>query len=231
MPVGQFRFTVASGRWLWSPEVYAFHGFAPGEVVPTSELMRAHQHPEDRDKSGADFDAAVRSGEPFSFRYRLLDGQQKLRTVVVVGEGVCEAGVLVAVRGYFIDVTAPLRKDVADATADKLDQIVESRAAIENAKGALRIAYSLTDEEAFAVLCWHSQHGNIKLRDLAAQLMAQVTADDVAEQTARRRIGDALADVAGSPLVIPPQLATPASAIGAHPSHQRTAIATKEAHL
>lgn len=40
--VGQFHLEVATDRWTWSDEVYQIHGFEPHEVVPTSELMRAH---------------------------------------------------------------------------------------------------------------------------------------------------------------------------------------------
>ena len=44
--------------------------------------------------------------------------------------------------------------------------------AIEQAKGALMAIYGLTNQAAFELLRWHSQHRNIKLRDLAARLTA-----------------------------------------------------------
>ena len=46
-PFGPFRYTVPSDSWWWSEEVYAIHGFQPGAVVPSTELMLAHAHPSD----------------------------------------------------------------------------------------------------------------------------------------------------------------------------------------
>ena len=45
---GTFHFARDTGTWTWSEQVYAIYGFAPGDVVPTTELILAHQHPEDR---------------------------------------------------------------------------------------------------------------------------------------------------------------------------------------
>ena len=44
---------------------------------------------------------------------------------------------------------------------------MESRAVIEQAKGVLMARDRCTPDEAFAVLRRISQHGNVKLRDLA----------------------------------------------------------------
>jgi len=32
LPVGRFRFDVATASWTWSDAMYRFYGFAPGEV-------------------------------------------------------------------------------------------------------------------------------------------------------------------------------------------------------
>ncbi|MFI6045255.1 PAS domain-containing protein [Nocardia sp. NPDC051321] len=45
---GSFRFWFATQCWEWSPEVYRMHGYSPGEVQPTTELLLSHKHPEDR---------------------------------------------------------------------------------------------------------------------------------------------------------------------------------------
>ena len=66
----------------------------------------------------------------------------------------------------------------ADLTpAELVDQVIalEGRLVnlpvIEQAKGALMVLYGLTPDAAFAVLRSHSQHRNIKVRDIAAQLV------------------------------------------------------------
>lgn len=47
---------------------------------------------------------------------------------------------------------------------------------IEQAKGALMMTYGLTADAAFAALRAHSQHRNIKIRDLAAELIGTAPA-------------------------------------------------------
>ena len=46
--VGAFRFWFIGQRWEWSDEVALMHGYEPGSVVPTTELLLSHKHPEDR---------------------------------------------------------------------------------------------------------------------------------------------------------------------------------------
>ena len=69
--------------------------------------------------------------------------------------------------------------NVEDATrAELLAQVValqgklESLPAIEQAKGALMAAYGLTADQAFDLLRFHSQHGNVKIRAIADHLTA-----------------------------------------------------------
>lgn len=52
-----------------------------------------------------------------------------------------------------------------------LPELLEHRAVIEQAKGALTVVYGLTADQAFRVLKWRSQETDTKLRALAAQLM------------------------------------------------------------
>ena len=89
----------------------------PGEIVPTTALMCAHQHPDDRAGAAQLITAAVTAGKPFSSRHRILDAQRRVHTVVTIGEGVRdERGEITQVRGYLIDVTDALHRDVAAAT-------------------------------------------------------------------------------------------------------------------
>ena len=61
-----------------------------------------------------------------------------------------------------------------------VEQSAGGRAAIEQAKGALMITYGLDEDEAFALLRWHSQHTNIKLRDIAAGITDRTNDPDIA---------------------------------------------------
>ncbi|WP_330273872.1 GAF and ANTAR domain-containing protein [Lentzea sp. NBC_00516] len=56
-----------------------------------------------------------------------------------------------------------------------LEQALESRAVIEQAKGALMAAYECTADEAFTMLVERSQRENVKLRQVAVTLLKTVT--------------------------------------------------------
>ncbi|WP_083267859.1 GAF and ANTAR domain-containing protein [Lentzea guizhouensis] len=56
-----------------------------------------------------------------------------------------------------------------------LEQALVSRAVIDQAKGILMAVHSCTADEAFAMLVQRSQHENIKLRDIAKNLLDSVT--------------------------------------------------------
>ncbi|KDE13185.1 GAF and ANTAR domain-containing protein [Rhodococcus aetherivorans] len=63
----------------------------------------------------------------------------------------------------------------ARAEITQLDRALRSRPTIDHAVGIVMAARGLTAEEAFAVLVRQSQHENVKLRDVAARLVAQLT--------------------------------------------------------
>lgn len=45
--VGWYRFYFFDERWEWSPEVDQIHGYQPGTVTPTTQLVLSHKHPDD----------------------------------------------------------------------------------------------------------------------------------------------------------------------------------------
>ncbi|MBF6520605.1 PAS and ANTAR domain-containing protein [Nocardia farcinica] len=175
-PAGSYRFWFVDQRWEWSDEVAVLHGYAPGSVVPTTELMLAHKHPEDRDAVADILAAAVSTGQPFCSRHRILDTHGRVRHVLVVGDEMRDAdGRVVGSTGSYIDLTDRLdeaRKEVLDET---LPDLVATRSVIDQAKGALMLMYGISAEQAFRVLAWRSQETNTKLRDLAARLVEAVT--------------------------------------------------------
>jgi hypothetical protein len=192
--VGRFSYDVPTDTWWWSTSLYTMYGFTPGEIVPSTALMTVHHHPDDRAGAVDLITAAVSSGKPFSSRHRIVDARQHVRTVVTIGEVIRDPdGQPAQVRGYVIDVTDSLHRDLAAATRQAVESSAEARAVIEQAKGALMIAYGLDADQAFALLRWHSQHTNIKLRDIAAGLVARTNDPGIAGLTAAGKITDILA--------------------------------------
>jgi PAS domain S-box-containing protein len=168
--VGTFQYLIAEKQWFWSDAVARMHGYAPGEVTPTTDLMLSHKHPDDRAKV-AEILHRVEFGGPFSSRHRIIDTYGKTRWVVVVGDRmVSETGEAIGTQGFYVDVTDSLQADVTTMIAG----VVESRAVIEQAKGVLMMAYGIDAERAFDILKWRSQATQVKLKTVAAQFLEAV---------------------------------------------------------
>lgn len=172
VPVGRYRLDLATGRWAWSDEVYAMHGFSPGEVVPTTELVLAHKHPDDRERVDHVLRIAAATGQPFSSVHRIIDAQGRTRTLAVTGQTKRDAsGTIIELAGYFIDVTAPSHEQAQREASASIRASAESRASIEQAKGVLMVSFGEADDEAFARLREASNQLNVPVRDLAAGLV------------------------------------------------------------
>jgi hypothetical protein len=173
--VGSFRFWFRDQRWEWSDEVYRMHGYVPGSVVPTTGLVLSHKHPDDRDDVQGLLDQARNSGGSFSSRHRFYDTAGREHSVIVVADRMLdETDAVVGTSGYYIDVTEALEEHRRDALDQTLPRVIEARAVIEQAKGALKLVYGINDEQAFKLLQWRSQENNTKLRALATQLVADL---------------------------------------------------------
>lgn len=168
--LGRFRFFIDGDRWEWSDAVARMHGYEPGTVQPTTELLLRHKHPDDRDRVAAVLERVL-NGTPFSSRHRIIDTAGRTRCVVVVGDRMLDdAGAVIGTSGFYVDVTEALSSDISSV----LSQVSASRARIEQAKGVLMAAYGITEERAFDILVWRSQEGNLKLRDVAERFMTAV---------------------------------------------------------
>ncbi|MFC9553941.1 PAS and ANTAR domain-containing protein [Rhodococcus sp. NPDC056960] len=174
--VGSFRFFLDGQRWEWSDPVAQMHGYRPGEVTPTTELLLSHKHPEDQPHVARVLDRTVNAAEPFSSKHRIIDTTGKVRQVVVVGDRmVDDTGQVIGTTGFYIDITDSYRSDVKDSVDGQVAALSESRAVIEQAKGALMLVYGIPAARAFDVLTWRSQETNIRLRILAEQIVARFT--------------------------------------------------------
>jgi len=174
--VGSFRFWFVDQRWEWSDEVARMHGYDPGSVAPTTELLLSHKHPEDRAHVQDLLDYALQSEESFSSRHRFIDTGGKVHDAIVVADRMLDgAGTVVGTSGYYIDLTDTFDETRQEVLDEALPDLFENRAAIEQAKGVLMYVYRVSAEQAFRVLQWRSQESNVKLRALAKQLLTDVS--------------------------------------------------------
>ena len=190
--VGWFRFYFDDQRWEWSPQVERMHGYAPGTVAPTTELVLSHKHPEDY-RQIADTLALIRqTRQAFSSRHRIRDVQGAVHHVVVVGDQLRDdAGEVVGTHGFYIDVT-PAEQARQDHLTAEVAKITRNRAVIEQAKGMLMAIYGINAQAAFDLLKWRSQDANVKLRPLAEQIVIDFSAVAHDEKLPARSVYDNL---------------------------------------
>ncbi|RDH77533.1 ANTAR domain-containing protein [Mycolicibacterium moriokaense] len=189
---GWYRYYFADERWEWSPEVARIHGYAPGEVEPTTRLVLSHKHPDDYEQVAATLEHVRRTLSPFSTRHRIITVAGKTRDVVVIGERMRDnSGQVVGTQGFYVDVT-PAGEIQAAIIGEAVAEIAENRATIEQAKGILMVVYRIEADAAFDLLKWRSQETNVKLRALAEQLIADVRSVEYDETVPPRSVFDRL---------------------------------------
>jgi PAS domain S-box-containing protein len=193
---GSFKYDAREDRWEWSDEVAVMHGYEPGTVTPTTELVLSHKHPDDKPTVAQLIEQVRRLGIPFSSRHRIIDTAGKIHVVVVVGDRwKDDASEVVGTTGFYIDVTEEFDADVRRSLDEVVAIIAVRRATINQAIGMLMLAHGLSADEAFEVLARRSQETNVKLRDLAAQFVKDVAATSRLGPGVATRLDDILSTV------------------------------------
>jgi ANTAR domain/PAS fold len=191
--VGWFRFTFADERWEWSPQVERMHGYEPGTVSPTTELVLSHKHPDDYGQVAATLDEIRRTSGAFSTRHRIIDTHGEVHHVIVVGEQTLDGdGVVVGSDGFYVDVTPSITEAREERVTEAVAGIAEARGGIEQAKGMLMVVYRIDADSAFELLKWRSQESNVKLRLLAEQVVKDFLALTYDEVLPTRAVYDRL---------------------------------------
>jgi PAS domain S-box-containing protein len=194
--VGKFRYLSGTDHWEWSDEVAAMHGYEPGSVTPTTELVLSHKHPDDKPNVAEIIDHVRRHRAAFSSRHRIIDTAGNVRVVVVVGDRLFDdEGTVVGSEGYYIDITDEFNADVQTSLTEVLDTITEHRAVINQAMGMLMLRYGVTASQAFDVLTALSQHANVKLRTIAQRFVDRVARATVLNDEDRDGFDDILRSV------------------------------------
>jgi hypothetical protein len=168
--VGRFRYDALTDTWWWSEEMYAMHRLGCESPLTTSVILSL-KHAEDRGETEATLRRAMETGGAFNQPHRIVTADGAVRHVISVGEGIVLGGRVVAVHGYMADVTDSLERQVQTDGWQEASRVIEQRAVIERAKGALMVRYGLDADAAFELLKSWSSTRNQKLRDVARQVV------------------------------------------------------------
>lgn len=180
--MGTFEFDVRSGSLVWSDTLFEIYGYKPRSIEPTTTLLIDACHPDDRELAAAVLESTLASGVGCVHAHRIVTPAEEIRHIVIVGRGTNNAvGETERFTGYAVDVTRTTETVVAESVNDAVQSVVATRAIIEQAKGALMLAFGVDADTAFGVLSWQSQTHNLKLRALAERVVADVQSFDFSE--------------------------------------------------
>ena len=169
--VGRFRYDALADTWWWSTEMFELHGIPEDGTRLTTDLILSRKHPDDRAEATATLHGAMVEGRPFTQPHRIVGPDGDIRHVISVGEGIVLAGRVLAVHGYMVDVTGSVERQVHEDAWQEASRVIEQRAVIERAKGALMVRYGLDADAAFELLKSWSSTRNEKLRDVAKDVV------------------------------------------------------------
>src|ERR1700739_2321450 len=190
--LGLCRFFFDDERGEWSPQVAKMHGYAPGSVTPTTDMVLSHKHPDDYRQIADTLSLIRQTRQALSTRHRIIDVEGRLHHVVVVGDLLrADDGTVTGTHGYYIDIS-PSERARQDQVTAAVTRITEDRAGIEQAKGMLMLIYAIDELAAFQLLKWRSQETNVKLRILAEQIAADFISLSGTETLPRRSALDNL---------------------------------------
>ncbi|MBT2538860.1 PAS and ANTAR domain-containing protein [Arthrobacter sp. ISL-69] len=169
---GTFHLNITTNTFVWSEALFRLHGFSPGEVVPSVELLLAHKHPDDRDPAAEIIRQISREGGYFCLYHRIIDSRSRVRRVLTCGEGILDAaGRVTALDGVMIDLTATVHQETEQAAREAIAGATASRTVIGQAQGILMGRLLIGSNEAMRILMNHSSRTNVKLARVAADLV------------------------------------------------------------
>jgi hypothetical protein len=147
-------------------------------VVPTTELIRYHLHPDEGETLIETLWRAMEVGGSFSVHFRLIDAHGTTRNVLAIGAGKTadETGAA-ALHGQMIDVSEMADQIIHEDLRPVVEDFEANRAVIEQAKGIVIQMLSVDADEAFDRMRAYSQHANVKVRFLAECLVAAAAQD------------------------------------------------------
>ncbi len=108
--IGSWEWTPASNRVWWSDELYRIYGLEPGAVPITFEFYLSRVHPDDRERSRANVEQAIRTRQPFRYGERIIRPDGGVRELETMGDVHTDArGKTAALTGTCRDVTETAR--------------------------------------------------------------------------------------------------------------------------
>ncbi|WP_421733579.1 ANTAR domain-containing protein [Cellulomonas sp.] len=186
--VGSFRWSRPSDHWWWSDALFSIHGLTRGDVAPTREILLWHVHPEDADLVDATLTASWDTDVGCDYRLIDLEGSEHQASLAAAGSQV--SGARTTITGLVTDATVPRLRAISASTNAQLGLALESRTAVDQAKGVLMLEYGMDADAAFGLLRSASQERNMRVRVLADRIVRGVADAGGLPSPAREQVDD-----------------------------------------
>jgi diguanylate cyclase (GGDEF)-like protein/PAS domain S-box-containing protein len=123
--IGHWRLNTRDQALTWSDEIYRIHGVSPVNFSPTLEGAIDFYHPDDRENVLYAVDQAIKKGDPFELKVRIIRPGGEVRHVRSLGKTVMgRDGASDTMIGVLIDMTAHYEIEHALIAANRrLDEI------------------------------------------------------------------------------------------------------------
>jgi len=126
---GSFTFNMASGRNVWSEEVFRIYEFEPVPEVSMDMLM-SRVHPDDHDRIRRFIADTEHDGTEYSFEHRLLMPDGAVKTIHIVTHAVRDESGEINLIGTAMDVTAS--RQASERLQSSLREMQKLASLIEN---------------------------------------------------------------------------------------------------
>ncbi|HEY5951861.1 MAG TPA: GAF domain-containing protein [Kofleriaceae bacterium] len=140
--VGSWEWDLSTGIVAWSDELYRIYGLQPGSKTITLEVFMSALHPDDRERIGAQIEAAMQRGGRFSYRERIVRPDGSIRILDTIGEAVHEDGKPASLLGTCRDVTEEFELGEARRRQERVQS--GEREALEQLAGGAPLGDVLT---------------------------------------------------------------------------------------
>ncbi len=127
--VGHWRLNLSTNAVFWSNATYAIHGLKPG-TPPSLEDALSFYHEDDRELVARNIERSRKTGQPYTFRARIIGADGQLRYVDAGASSECDAsGTPIAMFGVIKDRTGEeeMQEDLRSAR--------DAAKALANSKG------------------------------------------------------------------------------------------------
>ncbi|MEO5982271.1 MAG: PAS and ANTAR domain-containing protein [Pedococcus sp.] len=169
LPALTFSYDVGKASWTWAAGLRELHGLGSSEE-PTTEEFLARMHQGDRVVMISRFQHHLEHAGPYACSYRMRDASGHQRRLIFVGQSEAVAGVVKRLSGFVVDITEPAREFGREAVAAS----ALHRSTVEQAKGALMLAFKVDDGGAAGLLQAYASRHRLTTLAVATVIVKQL---------------------------------------------------------